>query len=377
MSHERVLLGAFIAGLLGGSTALGQTYGVNWFTIDGGGTSRMASETYELRGTLGQPDAGVLDGADYVISGGFWASQGAPQPAPLPGAYPHNRLRNRYISFDPNKAQNDGNNVAFRVSLKSLLLASCDSSGSPDVEGWPCRTDNDCRACSMEETPCWTAQLHCSPFEACDLTGAHCVNDQAGSIGMTWWVGPEHPTLGNDVHLLVSAPYRKVSADWAAVVHVADCEIVPLATYGVRAVNIDTMAESDELAVSTIAKPDNWWGDCVGPLGDYCTGNWAPCTSDPDCPAGETCLEQWPPPDGFANFHDVSAAVFTFSMQPGLTTTDVKNVDLHGNDNGDDTVDPPNYVVNFVDIANMISAFQGRPYPYADPGDCPDIGAWP
>ncbi len=33
--------------------------------------------------------------------------------------------------------------------------------------------------------------------------------------------------------------------------------------------------------------------------------------------------------------------------------------------------------VNFADIADMISAFQGYPYKYSDPGDCPaDVGAW-
>ena len=298
-----------------------------------------------------------------------------------PAPYPHNRARNRYLSFDPNP-DNDGRALGFKVTLRSLNLGSCDAAGSAEVEGWSCRTDDDCRACSVEGNPCWTALLHCSAGETCDPTGAHCVDDQANSVGTTWWVGPEHPAPGRDVHLLVSESYRKVTPSWPEVVHLADCEVVPLAVYGIRAVLAtpepeDPESESAELEVRTIARPDCWWADCVGELGMYCTGTWAPCTGDGDCPSGRSCLEQWPPPDGFINFHDITAAVFRFSMAPGSAITDVANLDLHGNDGGDAGVDPPNYAVNFADIANMISAFQGWPYPYSNPGDCPDIGTWP
>lgn len=294
--------------------------------------------------------------------------------SPIPAPYPHNRLRNRYLSFDPNKDANDGVNVAFKITLKSLTLGSCSGNRAP------CRTDDDCRQCSATGTPCIGAVIDCEPDppgQTCDLTGETCVNDQAGSVGRTWWVGPEHPTAANDVHLMVTQPYRKVSDDWPDVVHVADCEVVPLAVYGVRTYAVDAGIESAELELRTINKPDAWWADCVGPLGDYCTGNWASCAGDGDCPPGETCTEQWPPPDGFTGFMDVNAAVFTFSGLPAVTATGIWNLDLHGDDGGQAHADPPNYVVNFADIANMIGAFQGRPYPYDDPGDCPDVGAWP
>ena len=333
--------------------------------------------------------------------------------SPLPVPYPHNRAKNRYLTFDPNKPENDGLSVAFRVTLTSLRLGSCDTSGSPNVEGWPCRSDDDCRACSATHSPCISASVDCPPVppQTCELTGATCVNDQAGSVGRSWWVGPEHPTLGNGVHLLVSEPYRKVSSAWPPVVHVADCEVVPAAIYEIVAVDTDMAGDSTPLEVRTAARPDMHWADCVGPLGSYCAGSWracvtsvdcgycynwnaypvghpnnasslTSCTSDADCPlagefCGTGCLEQWPPPDGFINFQDVTAAVFTFAMLPGLPSTDVENVDLHGNDAGDASVDPPNYVINFTDIANLISAFQGRPYPYADPADCPDVTTWP
>jgi hypothetical protein len=46
-------------------------YSLDWFTIDlGGGYS--SANTYELHGTVGQPDAGVHVGGEYVLEGGFW-----------------------------------------------------------------------------------------------------------------------------------------------------------------------------------------------------------------------------------------------------------------------------------------------------------------
>ena len=378
------------------------------YTTCGGGpiTPECLPADFDVDG-----DVDCLDWNQFMLA---WTEPGHPPvfadcyvAAPLPASYPHNRAKNRYLSFDPNKAENDGIDVAFQVTLTSLGLGSCDGSGSPDVEGWACRTDDDCRACSLDANPCWTAPLHCGQVpdpQTCDVTGAHCVNDQAGSVGMLWWVGPESP-LGNGVHLLVSEAYRKVSPDWPAAVHVSDCEVVPVANYSIRTTDLASGANSFDLLVGTTPRPDRYWADCVGPVGDYCEGNWracvtsadcevcynwnatptgdpnnasslTPCTSDADCPApgefcGANCVTQWPPPDGFTNVHDINAAVFTFSGLPTVTSTDVPNIDLHGDAGGDANVSPPNYIVNFNDIGLLVKAFEGWPYPYSDPAECP------
>ena len=47
------------------------TYGLAWWTVDGGG-ARASNGSYSLDGTLGQPDAGVSSGGRYTLSGGFW-----------------------------------------------------------------------------------------------------------------------------------------------------------------------------------------------------------------------------------------------------------------------------------------------------------------
>jgi hypothetical protein len=39
--------------------------------VDGGG-AYSAGGGYELNGTAGQPDAGVLVGGDYTLGDGFW-----------------------------------------------------------------------------------------------------------------------------------------------------------------------------------------------------------------------------------------------------------------------------------------------------------------
>jgi len=50
---------------------LGQSYSIDWFTVDGGGGTSTGS-VYSVSGTIGQPDAGHMTGANYAIDGGFW-----------------------------------------------------------------------------------------------------------------------------------------------------------------------------------------------------------------------------------------------------------------------------------------------------------------
>jgi hypothetical protein len=64
--------------LAGGALAhaqAGDGYDLSWWTADSGGQTHQTGEGYTLGGTLGQPDAGMLIGPGYTLSGGFW--QGA------------------------------------------------------------------------------------------------------------------------------------------------------------------------------------------------------------------------------------------------------------------------------------------------------------
>lgn len=313
---------------------------------------------------------GLVDGRE-IADGTAQDTNGDGRPddceAPLPAPYPHNRAKNRYLSFDTNRAEYAGVPIALQVELLDLELASCSGNGGR------CRLDHgddDCKACSVSGAPCLNAGMDCPAGETCDPTGDICVNDLHGSVGQTWWVGA--PDAGG-VARLVSLPLRHVSANWPAVVHVGDCEIVPQASYGVRVVAGEFTSAAT--VVETTGRPGTeYWADCVGNLADYCTGNWAPCPNGTaDCAPGESCIQQWPPPDGAINFDDVGAAVFAFQAAPNFTVPEVTWIDLHGDDAGSAQVDPPNQATNFADIQFMVIAFQGGAYPFVDPALCPDV----
>src|ERR1051325_3515160 len=60
------------------ATASAQPYDVDWHTIDCGGETSTAGQ-YELSGTIGQPDAGlVMAAGGFELSGGFWTTIDAP-----------------------------------------------------------------------------------------------------------------------------------------------------------------------------------------------------------------------------------------------------------------------------------------------------------
>jgi hypothetical protein len=54
--------------------ALAQNFDLSWFTVDGGGATFSTGGVFELGGTIGQPDAGVMTGGTFELVGGFWAA---------------------------------------------------------------------------------------------------------------------------------------------------------------------------------------------------------------------------------------------------------------------------------------------------------------
>ena len=70
---QRLILTALIAILLlTGFTVVANGYDLSWWTVDGGGSTFSSGGNYSLGGTIGQPDAGVMQGGDYTLGGGFW-----------------------------------------------------------------------------------------------------------------------------------------------------------------------------------------------------------------------------------------------------------------------------------------------------------------
>lgn len=57
------------------------TPAITWWTVDGGGGTASAG-AFELRGTIGQPDAGVASGGGFTLAGGFWTGGDTTPPCP-------------------------------------------------------------------------------------------------------------------------------------------------------------------------------------------------------------------------------------------------------------------------------------------------------
>jgi hypothetical protein len=72
-----------LTSLVGSSSALfAQSFQINWHTVDGGGGTSTGG-AYQLSGTIGQPDAGRMNGGTFTLLGGFWSGTDVIQ---MPGA---------------------------------------------------------------------------------------------------------------------------------------------------------------------------------------------------------------------------------------------------------------------------------------------------
>jgi len=193
--------------------------------------------------------------------------------------------------------------------------------------------------------------------------------DSSGPLG---WVGKPN---SKGVARIVA---QRVDQYWTQpVVHIGDCEVVPCSEYEIRAIAAGASEDeadnfSEPLTIPTVAKPGTeYWADGVGPVQGLCNGDGVTaCMSNADCQTGDVC-GVWPGPDGSINFDDVGAAVKAFQCVPGTVWPHFTWVDIHGDDYGDAVYDPPNGATNFADIQFMLLAFQGNPYPFANPLDCP------
>ena len=73
-----------LLGLLIPGTGFAQSYSIDWYKIAGGGGTSTGG-TYQVSGTLGQPDAsGAMTSGSYSLTGGFWALISVVQTPGLP-----------------------------------------------------------------------------------------------------------------------------------------------------------------------------------------------------------------------------------------------------------------------------------------------------
>ncbi|MEW6249900.1 MAG: hypothetical protein AB1716_04580 [Planctomycetota bacterium] len=72
----RLISGSFaiLALLAAAGSAAAQDFALDWWTFDGGGAMWTTGGSFELSGTVGQPDASlaVMAGGSLELRGGFW-----------------------------------------------------------------------------------------------------------------------------------------------------------------------------------------------------------------------------------------------------------------------------------------------------------------
>ncbi|MBI5030039.1 MAG: hypothetical protein HZB51_05895 [Chloroflexi bacterium] len=68
-----MIVAALALGNVPTSAKPADTYTIDWYTINGGGTMSTSGSPYTLSGTIGQSEAGAISGGNYKLSGGFWS----------------------------------------------------------------------------------------------------------------------------------------------------------------------------------------------------------------------------------------------------------------------------------------------------------------
>jgi hypothetical protein len=59
------------------------SYDMTWHTVDGGG-GQSSGLGFDLHGTIGQPDAGLMSGGGFELASGFWAGIADPTTPTCP-----------------------------------------------------------------------------------------------------------------------------------------------------------------------------------------------------------------------------------------------------------------------------------------------------
>lgn len=100
---------------------------LTWYTADNGGAIGVIGGSYNLSGSIGQHDAGMLAGGGYVLRGGFWRG-GSP---PITGVEPSDAapITFRFRAPAPNPVRSRGRLAFDLPSPAEVCLRVYDVSG--------------------------------------------------------------------------------------------------------------------------------------------------------------------------------------------------------------------------------------------------------
>lgn len=230
----------------------------------------------------------------------------------------------------------NGNGVADEIDLASGTSPDLNGSGVPD----------ECEVVAPSVGESWwkNRYLSIAPLNP-DISVAFQVTivSGPGSLGEVGWVGEPFETgcpencSGDYGARVVDEPVFRVWTE--ASINVSDCEIVPASVYEIRATGGFDLF-SDPYVLSTVPQPlPKFWADV----------------------AGTSVGGVWDGPEGVVNFGDVQATILVFQQDdnaPPKTWTDIAPQET-------------NFTTNIEDALWVIKAFQGEPYPWLDPDQCP------
>ncbi len=332
---------------------IGGGYNLEWNTIENGGEMVSSGGGYEVAGTMGQKDTGIITGGDYKIDGGFWpgsSSIDAPT-APLPDPY----------------------------SPGTLACGPGDGSpgGSPNY-GQPCEI---CDAGARAGLPCMDS-FGC-PSGSCVTNHAVCAPATCGGGGTTFcypksrfiaFATPSDSTwVGQDVAIRVSlnnivpdaacngeirwagapAQYCEGSAcstlfwasqlqstphwmDWTTVgtVQLYGEEVVSDSRYVIQAVDISSagdLTNEDNYSVPGLIVDTAKWGDVDIPLAGFTTA------TQPSIADVLKLVDKW-----------------LGNLEPRKSRTQLQPAVIN-----------PTSSVGIADVLKGVDAWLGTPYPYS------------
>ncbi len=309
---------------------------------------------------------------------------GPPMPPGLPPDEEHRARKHRYLSIDA--TTNYPNQVAWKVEL---------------VEYKRCQGDLE-EACAVDLDCTTPADVYYGP----------CVNTHP-AVGLTWWVQePQEVVVGcrkrchthdgafcdadtecippekgsciqrcgatdqfarleaNAIPPNLPNPYF---SDWTdprfplTTLHIGDCEVVPVATYEIRAcAPPDGAVCGEPLVIGTIRQAQHGvssqanFGDLAGRRPDN--------------------VQPYPPPNGVTNVEDMQALKLTLAHWPAKNTPQIHVTwaDLSGD--GVTIGNPPQYIPNVSDLGVLLQAlspnetWRGAHGHNRNPNDCPQPG---
>ena len=121
--------------LLAAAAVYSHQFSVDWYEIAGGGGTSTGA-TYQVTGTIGQPDAScAMSGGSYSVTGGFWSLISVVQTAGLPNLSIAHSGNSIIVSWPNTGSYNlqQNNNLAASAGWTASVYSITTSNGTNSI----------------------------------------------------------------------------------------------------------------------------------------------------------------------------------------------------------------------------------------------------